>query len=365
MVEATIARDGKGYRLSGSVDIAGDLGNLLLAEDRRGVLIGQAHVTGQFTSSGLSVGGLFAAMGGSGTIALDSGVLRGVDPLAFAGGLESARTPVEIDHLVDSVLRAGELRFKGANAAITMQGGVVSTAPLQIAAEAVDGRLKLMLDTAAAEADVSAMLTLKGIPGEPTFEVAWGGPADALEASYDVSGLKSNISVGVLSKGIDKLEELQREQARLIAEEQAFAREQAVKFTERSLRRQARDFVALEARRKAEEEARREKERQARLLSEAAARLKVEELRRLIDEEARRRAALQPSVPPPSPPSPPVGKSELPPLAPVFGSQSSIPAPPDEADPQKARDRAAAKAQDAITEVPPAWPAERKNRDIR
>ena len=71
------------------------------------------------------------------------------------------------------------------------------------------------------------------VPGAPSFEIAWGGPIAALEASYDVSSLKSNISVGALSKGIDKLEELQREQDRILAEEQAFARDQAIKFTER------------------------------------------------------------------------------------------------------------------------------------
>ena len=96
-----------------------------------------------------------------------------------------------------------------------------------------------------------------------------------MQASYDVSSLKSSISVGALSKGIDKLEELQREQERIVAEEQAFARDQAIKFTERSLRRQARDAAAAESR------------RQARLIAEAAARRQVEEQRRAIDEMQR------------------------------------------------------------------------------
>src|SRR5262245_10670200 len=272
---AAIARDGKGYRLNGSVDLDTELAALLLAQDRRPALQGEAKLAAKFTATGLSIGGLFAAMNGDGTLSLPAGVLRGVDPVAFAGGLETAKTPAEIDQLVEGVLRAGDLRFAGGSTSIAMAGGVVSSEPMKITGEEVAGRLKLMFDTAAGEGDVSAVLTLLELPGEPSFEIAWGGPIAALQASYDVSSLKSSISVGALSKGIDKLEELQREQERILAEEQAFARDQAIKFTERSLRRQARDAAASEAR------------RQARLVAEAAARRQVEEQRRAIDEQQR------------------------------------------------------------------------------
>jgi hypothetical protein len=286
-----MARDGKGYRVNGSIDLNADLATLLLAQDRRPALKGEARLAAKFASTGLSIGGLFAAMDGDGTFALDAGVLRGVDPVAFAGGLEAAKTPTEIDELVDGVLRAGELRFTGGSTGIAIQGGVVSTEPLKITGEDLEGRLKLVFDTAAAEADVSAALTLKKLAGEPSFEVAWAGPLESLQASYDVSSLKSSISVGALSKGIDKLEELQREQERILAEEQAYARDQAIKFTERALRRQAREATAEEARRQAEEQARIEAERQARVIAEAEARQKVDDERRRIDEEQRRKEA--------------------------------------------------------------------------
>ena len=276
---AAIARDGKGYRVNGSVDLDAELATLLLAQDRRPALHGEAKLAGKFTATGLSIGGLFAAMNGDGTLSLPAGVLRGVDPVAFAGGLETARTPAEIDQLVDGVLRAGDLRFAAGSTSIAMNGGVVSSEPLKITGEEVEGSLKLMFDTVAGEGDVSAVLALPELPGAPSFEIAWGGPIAALEASYDVSSLKSNISVGALSKGIDKLEELQREQDRILAEEQAFARDQAIKFTERSLRRQARDAAAAEAR------------RQARLIAEAAARRQVEEQRRAADDEQRQEEA--------------------------------------------------------------------------
>lgn len=288
---AAIARDGKGYRVNGSIDLNADLATLLLAQDRRPALKGEARLAAKFASTGLSIGGLFAAMDGDGTFALDAGVLRGVDPVAFAGGLEAAKTPTEIDELVDGVLRAGELRFTGGSTGIAIQGGVVSTEPLKITGEDLEGRLKLVFDTAAAEADVSAALTLKKLAGEPSFEAAWAGPLESLQASYDVSSLKSSISVGALSKGIDKLEELQREQERILAEEQAYARDQAIKFTERALRRQAREAAAEEARRQAEEQARIEAERQARVIAEAEARQKVDDERRRIDEEQRRKEA--------------------------------------------------------------------------
>ena len=284
----TIARDGKGFRVNGTINLDAELATLLLGQDRLPALRGEARLDAKFTATGLSIGGLFAAMDGEGTLALDSGVLRGVDPVAFAGGIETARTPAEIDQLVDGVLSAGALRFTGGSTRIAMQAGVISSEPLAIAGEDTEGRLKLVLDTAAAEADVSAALTLQKLAGKPSFEVAWAGPPEALQASYDVSGLKSTISVGALSKGIDKLEELQREQERIVAEEQAYALDQAITITERARRRQAREAAARAAIRQAEEAARIEAERQARLIAEAEARAKVDEQRRRIDEAQRK-----------------------------------------------------------------------------
>ena len=395
----TIARDGKGYRVNGKINLDAELATLLLGQDRRPALQGEARLDAKFTATGLSIGGLFAAMDGEGTLALDAGVLRGVDPVAFAGGIETAKTPTEIDQLVDGVLSAGALRFTGGSARIAMQAGVISSEPLAIAGEDTEGRLKLVLDTAAAEADVSAALTLQKLAGKPSFEVAWAGPPEALQASYDVSGLKSTISVGALSKGIDKLEELQREQERIVAEEQAYALDQAIMITERARRRQAREAAARAAIRQAEEAARIEAERQARLIAEAVARAKVDEQRRRIDEAQRqveegrkkqveedrkkqveenkkkqeeqlrkaeelrqRNSERKPAQMPAfgqSSDAAPIDIEPIPSVTSTLGQPQTIPPIPNEADLQKAKDQRRPKSQDDASP----WPQRRNLRE--
>jgi hypothetical protein len=242
-----------------------------------------------------------------------------------------------------------------------------------------------MFDTTAGEGDVSAVLALPELPGAPSFEIAWGGPIAALQASYDVSSLKSNISVGALSKGIDKLEELQREQERILAEEQAYARDQAIKVTERMLRRQAREAAAEEARRQAEERARLEDERQARLIADAEARQKVDDERRRIEErqrqeeaqrqekqleeekkkaeaqrqhDAERKAHQLPAFGQSSDLAP-IDPEPMPPVTSTLGPPQAIAPIPNEADMQKAKDQHRPKSQDEATP----WPGRRNVRE--
>ena len=67
----------------------------------------------------------------------------------------------------------------------------------------------------------------------PSISMRIAGHPLSLERSYDTSALKSWIVVSVLQRGMDRLEELQRQEQQLIEEERLFREEQAAKEAER------------------------------------------------------------------------------------------------------------------------------------
>jgi len=291
-------------------------------------LAGTASVTFEAAGEGLSPASVIAGLEGKGTVALSDLRLAGVDPAGFAGGLEAAQTATDVDRLVDSTLRAGSIAIADAAVPLAIASGIASSGPVPVTGEDVEGTLRLILDLAAARADVSADLTLTGQGRSwPAFELAWSGPPGALEALYDVAALKSAVGVDVLKRGVDQLEALQREQQRLAAEERAFARQQAIPYTEEMTRRYLRARAAeakaardaIETRRQAEATAFRKAAEEARTAEEEAAR------KQLAPPAPDGAPEPLPLAPPEAPPAPatPRAKPALPQPAP----QPAVPAP--------------------------------------
>ncbi len=249
---------------------------------------------------------MLAALNGDGTLALSGLTLAGIDPAGFAGGLAAAQTAADVDRLVDTTLRAGSIALPDATAVLAIGSGVAASAPIPATSDGVAGTLRLILDLATGKMDVSADLMLADQGRSwPAFEVAWSGAPGALEPVYDVAALKSAVGVEVLKRGVDQLEALQREQQRIAEEERAFARQQAIPYTEEMTRRYLRARAAearaardaVETRRQSEATAFRKAAEAARRAEEEARR-RAEELKRAEDER-KAQEARQPLVPEP------------------------------------------------------------------
>lgn len=252
-------------------------------------LSGKGRVAIKAAGEGLSPASVLAAMEGTGTFALSGARLAGIDPAGFIGGLDTATSAADVDVLVDSTLRAGVVAVGDATVPLTVGGGVAAAAPVPVAVEGAEGALRVLFDLSGGLADLSANIDLKP-QGKtlPRFELAWAGAPGALTASYDVGALKSAITVDALKRGVDQLEALQREQQRIVEEERAFAREQAIPFTEESVRRYMRARAAEDKRARDAAETRRQGEASAMRRIELDLRRAEEQERRRAEEERRR-----------------------------------------------------------------------------
>ena len=266
-------------------------------------LTGQVELSATFTGAGRSPSGLVSALFGKGEYELKTPTLSPLDPVSFGGGLLDLKEANDLDRLISSVLFKGKMPFAGAKGTFGIENGLIRFSKLPLVAEGATGHLSTFMELASGKIDVGAVLKLDALEGLPTFEVAYAGHPRALEETRDLTSLKSFIGVNVLQRGLDKLEELQREADRLFREETQYARgrvkeqlrregvRRAAEEEERRRADEERLKREVAARKKAEEENQRlllELERQK--ADAAARRLEEDVARKLAEEEARRLA---------------------------------------------------------------------------
>ncbi|MDH3741760.1 MAG: hypothetical protein OER56_09195, partial [Hyphomicrobiales bacterium] len=273
------------------LDVSGQInGSFALGEHLKLVsgstpLTGEIELLAQFAGAGRSPSGLLSALIGKGTYEVKTPVLSPLDPVKFSSGLIALKEASELDRLITSDLFTGRMPFAGAKGTLGIENGVIRFSRLPLVAEGAQGHLKTYVELASGKIDIGATLKLDTLEGLPTFEVAYAGHPGALEETRDLTSLKSFVGVNVLQKGLDKLEELQREADRMFKEETKYARERVKEQLRRETVRRAQ---IAEERKKAEEQ-RLRKEIVARQKAEAEAKELAEELKRREAAEAARR----------------------------------------------------------------------------
>jgi len=331
-------------RVSGKVSGAVLMRDLLATDASAEVMAGSVFVAGEFAGSGRTPGGLLAALSGKGVYEISQGVAKNISPERFAQKLTEAETAKDIEVMIATRLRAGDMKFGDGKGSIKLESGVANFSPLTIRGPGAHGSLRAIYEIGNGLADVSMRLKLDNADEVPGFEIAYAGPPDKLAPSSDFAALKSHLTVAALNRTLDKLEALEEEQRRLVEEEkkaraEAEAKRKKQQEKQRLLREKQRRLLeeatrkkqeavkkkVLEAARKKELEAARKKELEAvrKKKLEAARKKKLQAQQKIRNEQTLPRSQMVPPpvifVPPPPKvvlpaqiPPPPVSAAPLP-----------------------------------------------------
>ena len=300
-------------RASGKLSGATAIENVLVTNAGAEVLAGGVSINGEFAGSGRTPGGFLASLSGTGVYTISDGVVKNISPERFAEKLTQAETAKDVDDMIASLLRIGDMKFGDGKGNIKLENGVASFSPLAISGLGAHGKLRALYEIANGLGDVSIRLKLDQPANIPGFEIAYAGPPDRLAPSSDFAALKSHLSVAALNRTLDKLEALEKEQRRLVEEEkkarmEAEKQRKAQQEKQKLLREKQRKLLA-EATKKKEQDAAKKKE------------LEVAKERELEAEKKRQ----QDNVLPKQKPNPPA--VVITPL-PQLGSLGQIPPPP-------------------------------------
>jgi uncharacterized protein involved in outer membrane biogenesis len=303
---------------SGQLSLAGaDLETALLGAG----LSGAGDFSTTLSASGKSVGGMVAALSGSGTAALKDLTIAGLNSKALAvfiaradvigRDIDAARTA----GFAPEIAADGSFSAEGAEIAFTVAGGILRAPPVsfenQDAAVTADVRADLNTREVAVEGTIAYKPGDEALAGsEPSLRFRLQGRPSEAERVFDSEPLAQFLTQRALEREQARVEAMQaellekqrlRREVRYYAalqEERERAAEQARVAEEARLRAltevaRAEEEARLKA--EAEERARLEAEKEARLEAEAKARAE-EEARRAAEEaanEAARRKAEQ------------------------------------------------------------------------
>ncbi|NGO54955.1 AsmA-like C-terminal region-containing protein [Allomesorhizobium camelthorni] len=253
-------------------------------------LSGAGDFSTALSASGKSVGGMVAALSGSGTAALKELTIAGLNSQAFPAFIARADTiGRDIDAartagFAPEIAAGGDFSAKGAEIAFTVAGGVLRAPPVSLenqdATVTADVRADLNTREVAVEGTIAYKPGDEALAGsEPSLRFHLQGRPSEAERVFDSEPLAQFLTQRAL----------EREQARVEAM-------QAELLEKQRLRREVRYYAALQAEReRAAEQARVAEEARLRALTEAAraeeeARLKAEaeEKARLEAEEKAR-----------------------------------------------------------------------------
>ncbi|MEO1161381.1 MAG: hypothetical protein AAFW74_13175, partial [Pseudomonadota bacterium] len=242
-------------KLSGKLDATLALTDLLQTVDGQGAINGDIGLQLDFNGEGRSPGGLVSQLTGTGravptSLRLPSFNLPGVTRRLAA--IEDVNT---IDEAINSTLSQGAVIVNAKPADVTLQNGNLRTGTIPLSAELASGTMRLSADFSGQRARADVSLKPKSNDDQvPGIAMRLRGHPQSLNRTYDTSALKSWVVVSVLQKGMDRLEELQREELRLIEEERKYREEQEAREAER--KRKLLEATEAAARRAREEEER-------------------------------------------------------------------------------------------------------------
>ncbi|AZO43972.1 AsmA family protein [Mesorhizobium sp. M7D.F.Ca.US.005.01.1.1] len=222
------------------------------------------------SSSGKSVGGMVAALSGSGTATLKSLQVAGVNPDAFPAFLAKADA---IGRDIDAAKTAGfapdiaadgSLAAKDTDIAFTVAGGMLRAPPISLDNPAATLSADITADLNTAMVSAKGAITYRPgdeaqVGSEPVVNFTAEGPFGAVKRQFDSEPLAQFLTQRALEKEQQRVEAMQ-----------------AALLEKQRLRREVRYYAALQTERDNAAEELRKQEEAARLKAEADAKAKAE-----------------------------------------------------------------------------------------
>ncbi|WP_244603128.1 AsmA family protein, partial [Mesorhizobium delmotii] len=276
--------DGTGL-FSGQMKLAGaDLATVL----PQAGFSGSGDFSAALSTSGKSVDAMVAALSGSGTAALKSLTIAGVNPDAFGAFIAKADA---IGRDIDAAKTAGfapQIAADGSfpagdtDIAFTIAGGTLRAPPVNLENPAAKLSADITADLNASTVAASGSITYRPgdealVGSDPTVNFSVDGPFGAAKRQFDSEPLAQFLTQRALEKEQQRVEAMQ-----------------AALLEKQRLRREVRYYAALQAERERAAEELRKQQEAARLQAEADARAKAEaEAKARAEAEAKAKADAQ------------------------------------------------------------------------
>jgi AsmA family/AsmA-like C-terminal region len=226
----TAKPQGSSFAVSGSGRAGLDLAGMLHLQNGKEIARGRLILDGGFTGEGRSPLAALSSLAGNGTYDLRGARLTLISPQNFFTRLAKIKDAGELQLAFDSLLQAPGLDLSEAQQSLSVLNGSVSFQPVLTKTEGAEIRVLPSFDLADGTIVTDVTITPTGTTDLPAMRVTYSGEPGALSQRSDTSALSAKLGYAMIARDVAELDRMQKEQAKLVAEEEAQRKADEEKF---------------------------------------------------------------------------------------------------------------------------------------
>jgi AsmA-like C-terminal region len=180
---------------------------------------GRASMQMTLLSQGRRAAALAGKLSGSGTVALESARINGLDPRAFEVAIRAsdsgqATDDAKLKQFVEPVLTAGALSIPTAQIPFNIRDGRIRVGATTLSADGANAIVSGGYDIPADQADIRVALAPTSGPttSRPEIQLLLVGTSDGLSRTVDVAALSSWLAVRAIDRETRRLDAIERGQ---------------------------------------------------------------------------------------------------------------------------------------------------------
>ncbi len=221
---------GPSFTLSASSHFAVDLENRFKLKTGEAIAKGVMIVDGEISGEGRSPQAVVANLTGNGSYVLRDAQLLNISPDRFFAQIKLVKDAATLQAAFDNLLQGPGMVLSSEKHDIGFSNGIALVDPLIVATADADVKVSPGFDATTGEVLADVTITPKLDAGLPAMRVTYSGLPDALEQRNDTSALSAKLGYAIVAKDLAELDRVQKEQAKLVAEEEAQRQRDEKKF---------------------------------------------------------------------------------------------------------------------------------------
>ncbi len=218
------------FEVSGSGHFALDLFKNFKLRDGNSVASGLTIFDGRISGEGRSPQAALSTLNGKGSYMMQDAALTMVSPQNFFSSLKGIKDAGTLKNAFDILLQGPGMTLSAEQHKIDISNGTIIVEPLIV--DTAEASVTFAPNYDVHTGDVIADVTIapKSDAGLPAMRITYAGQASALDQRSDTSALSAKLGYAIIAKDLSELDRVQKEQAKLVANEEAQRRLDEQKF---------------------------------------------------------------------------------------------------------------------------------------
>ncbi len=278
-LDISVAPQDGAYAVSGSAHMSLDVARILKAKDGFAFAEGAAIIDAKVKGVGRSPMAAFSGFSGEASYILRDAKLTQLSPQNFFPLLKNVKNADDLKAAFIALEKGPGVALSVQQLAITVQNGALVFEPLALSTPEADLKITPAYDISTNEFETRVDVVAKDSANIPALQVTYSGIPGALRARSDTAALSTKFGYDFMARDLAELERVQKQQAKIAADELAQQKADELKFVafqaqRNELRLRQREQKVFAAQRIIDAE--REKARWAKLLANGAVINKIE-----------------------------------------------------------------------------------------